>query len=262
MQDLTVTLVQANQIWENKAANFENYSLLLENVMNTDLIVLPEMFNTGFSMNASELSEEFSDSLSLEWLKTLASKKNAAIYTSLMILENHRYYNRGVFVEPMGNVSFYDKRQLFSLAGEDQIFTNGTNATIVEYKGWKINLQICYDLRFPEISLNKEECGIANYDVAIYVANWPLKRVQHWNSLLVARAIENQCFVIGVNRVGIDGANLEYSGSSQVVDSLGCASVLGNYECCETITLSSDSLLEIRKNLPFLKDRKKENQFF
>ena len=255
MQDLKVTLVQADQIWENKEANFTNYDRLLLNLAPSDLIVLPEMFNTGFSMNASALAEEYTHSVSIMWLKKLAQEKNTAIYTSLMIKENSHYFNRGVFIKPSGEVQHYDKRQLFSLAGEDKVFSAGNEATIVEYKGWKINLQICYDLRFPEISLNIEESGKARYDISIYVANWPEKRIHHWNSLLVARAIENQCYVVGVNRIGIDGANFKYSGSSQVIDPLGSAQLIGNHEHCDTITLPKNHITEIRKNLPFLKDR-------
>lgn len=255
MQDIKVTLVQADQIWEDKEGNFSNYSRLLNNSVPTDIIVLPEMFNTGFSMNASSLAEEYTHSVSIAWVKKLSREKNAAIYTSLMIKENNHYFNRGVFIKPTGEVQYYDKRKLFSLAGEDKLFSAGTEATIVEYKGWKINLQVCYDLRFPEISLNTEENGKARYDISIYVANWPEKRIHHWNSLLVSRAIENQCYVIGVNRIGIDGANFEYSGSSQVIDPLGNIQLIGNHEHCETIVLIENHIAEIRKNLPFLKDR-------
>lgn len=255
MQNLSVTLVQADQIWENKQANFNNYRRLLENVA-TDLIVLPEMFNTGFSMNAQSLAEDFNDSPSIDWLKELAQEKQAAIYTSLIIEENEEYYNRGVFVEPKGTITVYDKRQTFSLAGEDKVFNAGKKKTIVEYKDWKINLQICYDLRFPELSLNRVENDRAEYDLSIYVANWPEKRISHWNALLVARAIENQSYVIGVNRFGVDHNNLQYNGCSQLVNALGETTMLQPSETVETIELKYSKLDEIRGMIPFIKDRK------
>jgi len=255
MQDLKVTLVQADQIWENKLANFENYTRMLHNCEETDLIILPEMFDTGFSMNASTIAEEYDNNSSVDWLKELARDKESAIYTSLMVKENGKFYNRGVFVQPSGEVHRYDKRKLFSMAGEDKVYTLGKQPNIVNYKGWKINLQICYDLRFPEISLNVEENGSPQFDVSIYIANWPEKRIYHWNSLLIARSIENQCYVIGVNRIGKDGNNLNYSGASQVVSPLGEVDSMFDSDGYKTISLSEHALMETRKNLPFLKDR-------
>lgn len=254
MQDLRVTLVQADQIWEDKLANFENYTALINNV-ETDIIVFPEMFNTGFSMNAHSLAEHFSDSASIQWLKDVALEKQAAIYTSLIIEENGLYFNRGVFVEPTGKLTVYDKRQTFSLAGEDKVFSAGTKQSIVDYKGWKINLQICYDLRFPELSLNRVVNNEVDYDLSIYVANWPEKRISHWNALLVARAIENQSFVIGVNRFGVDKNNLQYNGCSQLVNALGETTLLKSSETIETIELHQSNLKEIRRMIPFIKDR-------
>lgn len=257
MQDLKVTLVQANQIWENKEENLKNYDTLLENISNVDLILLPEMFHTGFSMNAENLAETENDSCGLEWLKKTAKNKNAAIYTSLIFKENNFYYNRGVFVEPTGAIYKYDKRKTFGLAGEDKVYTAGTTETIVNYKGWKLQLQICYDLRFPEIVRNKILPNhFPAYDVILYVANWPQRRSEHWKTLLKARAIENQSYVLGVNRVGTDGKDLEYSGDSMCIDSLG------NTEFCResveevvNFELSHDKLLKTREMLPFLKDR-------
>jgi predicted amidohydrolase len=190
----------------------------------------------------------------LEW----SNKYQAAIYTSLMVKENLQFLNRGVFVEPTNKTSIYDKRRSFGLGGEDSLFTAGTSETIVTYMGWKFNLQICYDLRFPELIRNRlDETGSAAYDILLYVANWPKKRVLHWSTLLQARAIENQCYSIGVNRVGTDGNQLEYSGNSVVFDGLGTKRIeMDDLEAVQTITLSMPELQALRKQLPFLKDKK------
>jgi omega-amidase len=256
MQNLKVTLVQANQVWENKQANFSNYERLLAEVQNTDLIVLPEMFHTGFSMEVENLAEKMENGEGLTWLQTLAKQKNAAVYTSLIIEEKGSYFNRGVFVFPSGDIQIYDKRKRFALAGEDLVFTDGKSETIIDYLGWKINLQICYDLRFPEIARNELHGDKAKYDVLLYVANWPERRVHHWKSLLIARAIENQCYVVGVNRVGEDGKGLNYSGDSVIIDALGVnqSAIEAGTETIETIELNHENLLVIRKNLPFLQD--------
>jgi predicted amidohydrolase len=257
MQDLNVTLVQIDQIWEDKQANLSKYHEVFSKLNSTDLIVLPEMFHTGFSMNVSELAEEWKKSSGLNFLKNWATKLNSAFYTSLIIQDDKNFFNRGVFVFPDGSIEFYDKRKSFGLGGEDQFYKAGNQEKIVEYKGWKINLQICYDLRFPELIRNRlEKNHEPAYDVLIYVANWPEKRIAHWNALLRARAIENQCYVLAVNRVGKDGNNLVYSGNSSIIDALGENLAESNLEI-ETIStknLSKNNLLEIRKNLPFLKD--------
>jgi omega-amidase len=257
MQDLNVTLVQIDQIWEDKQANLSKYHEVFSKLNSTDLIVLPEMFHTGFSMNVSELAEEWKKSSGLNFLKNWATKLNSAFYTSLIIQDDKNFFNRGVFVFPDGSIEFYDKRKSFGLGGEDQFYKAGNQEKIVEYKGWKINLQICYDLRFPELIRNRlEKNHEPAYDVLIYVANWPEKRIAHWNALLRARAIENQCYVLAVNRVGKDGNNLVYSGNSSIIDALGENLAESNLEM-ETIStknLSKNNLLEIRKNLPFLKD--------
>lgn len=257
MRDLKVTLVQANQIWEDKAANFTNYRKLLAELAESDLIVLPEMFNTAFSMKANEFAENYGKSESIAWLKNLANEKQAAIYTSLMIEDGGKFYNRGVFVEPTGNVQFYDKRKRFAMAGEDEVFSAGSEEKIIEYKGWKINLQVCYDLRFPENCRNELINGTAKYDLLLYVANWPERRSFHWKSLLLARAIENQCYVVGVNRVGTDGMGLVYSGDSTIISALGetLSSVRPHDEQIETIHLNVENLTTTREKLPFLKDR-------
>ena len=258
MQDLKIALLQMNQKWEDKLANLKHFegqiSLISEPV---DIILLPEMFHTSFSMNAESLAETMENSMGLDFLRRKAIEKNCAIYTSLIIKEGKYYRNRGVFVEPDGKVHSYDKRKSFGLAGEDKVFTNGTKETIVSFRGWNIQLQICYDLRFPEIIRNSiNEAGDVAYDLILYVANWPEKRAVHWTTLLKARAIENQCYVAGANRVGTDGNGFAYSGDSIVSDPIGSSiSAVSSEEHCLIVTVSSDILQETRNNLPFLKDR-------
>jgi predicted amidohydrolase len=257
MQDLKLTLVQIDQIWEDKASNYSKYEHIFQNLDDTDLIVLPEMFNTAFTMNVAELAEDWNDSTGIEFLKNWGKKLNTAFYTSLIVKDNDRYFNRGVFVFPDGQIEYYDKRKSFGLAGEDRFFTAGKEEKIVNYRGWKINLQICYDLRFPELIRNRMvNNNEASYDLLIYVANWPDKRKYHWTSLLTARALENQCYVVGVNRVGLDGKELNYSGNSAAFSPLGEVISEENdfAECISNVDLSHNSLLEIRKSLPFLKD--------
>lgn len=256
MQNLNVLLVQVDQAWENKDQNLKHFEGLLKHAPTCDLILLPEMFHTGFSMNASALAEKMEDSIGLNWLKRIAAEKNAAVYTSMIIVEDNAYRNRGVFVEPDGKVTVYDKRKCFGLAGEDEIYTEGNERVIVHFRGWKILLQICYDLRFPEIARNKiKDNGEPEYDLLLYVANWPERRVEHWKALIRARAIENQCYVAAVNRIGKDGKELNYSGDSAVID------ILGSTEACKPfeeelklVELKWDYLMEMRNALPFLKD--------
>lgn len=257
MQDLNVTLVQANQRWEDKEANLRHYTELLANIGTTDLVLLPEMFHTGFSLSAERLADPANDSVGIRWLQEQARAIHAAFYTSLMVNDGRRHYNRGVFVFPDGRVSTYDKRKTFGLAGEDKVYTAGTSETIVSYKGWNIQLQICYDLRFPENARNRLiPGGTAAYDLLLYVANWPARRNVHWKSLLPARAIENQCWVAAVNRVGEDGNALAYSGNSMFVDALGNVfECVDDIEEVKTMRLSFDELMKVRKALPFLKDR-------
>lgn len=255
MQDLIVTLVQSNQLWEDVSGNLENYERLLSKVEDTDLILLPELFQTSFTMNTA-LAETMSG-LSIRWLLDCSKKKQAAIYTSIMIKEGENYYNRGVFIQPDGLITYYDKRKTFGLAKENESFTAGESEQIVSYKGWNFQLQICYDLRFPEMARNRvERSGDVAYDVLLYVANWPEKRSAHWKSLLQARAIENQTYVIGVNRVGRDGHDFSYSGDSRVVDPLGkIFDVQPSIETVQTTVINKTKLRQIREILPFLKDR-------
>lgn len=256
MQDIKVTLIQAKQEWEDKEVNLTHFNKMLNEIETpTDLIVLPEMFQTAFTMNAGEMAETM-DGQSLTWLKQKSREKEAAITASLVIEEDGSYYNRMVFVTPDLEVQYYNKRKLFTLAKEDEHYDSGNENTIVEYKGWKILLQVCYDLRFPEVARNKVKDGQFDYDAIIYVANWPEKRSLHWKVLLQARAIENQCFVIGVNRVGEDANELSYSGDSCLISPLG---EVEQYHAYDEIIMSDmlevDLLKETRSKLPFLRDR-------
>ena len=257
MQDLKVTLVQANQIWENKKENIKHFEELLSTVEDTDIIVLPEMFHTGFTMNAKKFAEDMKKSSAISWLQTIAAKKNAAIYTSFIAKEDDYYFNRGVFVEPSGKYTHYDKRKLFTLAGEEKVFKAGHVKTRVNYMGWKIQLQICYDLRFPEITRNGlQDHKSAKFDALLYIANWPEKRNTHWKALLTARAVENQCYVVGVNRVGEDGKGLTYSGDSAAINAYGesMTKIKAHKERVKTVVFSADHLKEVRTQLQFLKD--------
>lgn len=248
---MKIALIQTPLIWENSIANRSYFEEKINAISEkVDLIVLPEMFTTGFSMNPKNLAETMQGE-TITWLKVLAKAKNSAITGSLIIKENNNFYNRLVFVFPSGEIQFYDKRHLFTLAGEDKVYTSGKEKLIVEYKGWKICPLICYDLRFPVFSRNTED-----YDVLIYVANWPKPRINAWDILLQARSVENMCYTIGVNRTGFDFNNLEYTGHSQVVD------FLGNYilepqeiEGIFITTLDKYNMLETRKKLGFLNDR-------
>ena len=248
---MKIILIQAPLVWENPKANRnyfeEKINALTEKV---DLIVLPEMFTTGFTMNPKDVAETMQGE-TIVWLQSLAKATNSAITGSLVIKENGNFHNRMVFVFPSGTIQCYDKKHLFTLAGEDKVYTSGTQKTIVNYLDWKICLQICYDLRFPVFSRNSED-----YDLVIYVASWPKIRTNAWDALLKARAIENMCYAIGVNRIGIDANGYEYIGHSQAVD------FLGNYiqEPIETeglflVELDPEKMLETRQKLGFLNDR-------
>lgn len=261
MQDLTLHLAQVSQYWEDKAKNFSHIENIIKNskIEKEGILILPEMFNTGFSIQAEELAEDWEDSMSVKRLKAIAKKYDIAITTSLIIKEGQSYYNRHVFIYDEEVVGFYDKNYLFSLAKEDQYFTPGNSNTIVNYKGWKLNLLICYDLRFPEVSRVQLDVNKSpNYDLLIYVANWPEKRISHWNKLLVARAIENLSFCVGVNRVGLDGNNLSYNGSSKVINMLGEEILVFQdfKEEIKSITLSKSDFKNTRQRFGFLRDIK------
>lgn len=231
--------------WKNKQENFSIIERKLNPII-ADLFVLPEMFSTGFCMDASEIADAQSETLA--WMQSFAHKKNTAIAGSVSVKENDKYYNRFYFVQPDGSYDFYDKRHLFSYSGEDQVYTQGKERKIVEYKGFRILLQVCYDLRFPVFSRNTDA-----YDLAIYVANWPVSRVEAWNHLLKARAIENQCFVLGINRIGVDGNQLEYTESSHCFFADGSI-CHGKKEQLVLANLEIDSLKKFRERFRFLAD--------
>ena len=263
MSKLTVTLVQSNLYWEDKAANLQMLEEKIRSVkMRTELVILPEMFNTGFSMNPEKLAEAM-DGETVQWMKRIASQKNIILTGSLIIEENGNYYNRLIWMLPNGQFGIYDKRHRFAYGGEDQQFAAGNKRLIASVKGWKINLLICYDLRFPvwarqQVSIGgdiSDTTDAFEYDLLIYVANWPERRIPAWHTLLQARAIENQCYTIGVNRVGRDGNDIAYNGSSMIVDPLGEIIYQKNgEEDVYTYTFEMKKLEEVRSRFPFWKD--------
>lgn len=248
---MKVSIIQTSLAWENPRANLDNFTQKINSINGgTDLIILPEMFATGFTMNPADVAET-ADGDSVKWMKQTAEYNNCAVTGSLVIEEDGNYYNRLFFVFPNGDVKTYNKRHLFSFAGEDKFYTGGTEKLIVEYKGWKICPLVCYDLRFPVFARNVEE-----YDLLLYVANWPHVRTLAWDSLLRARAIENLSYAIGVNRIGEDGNGHAYSGHSQVIDALG-AYITEPFEseAVVTVTLDKEKLQETRKKFAFLNDK-------
>lgn len=248
---INISIIQNDIFWEDKVKNFKNYERLFNQIpSSTDIIILPEMFTTGFSMNADKLGEDMNGQ-SIEWLKTQANLLNSVIVNSLIIKENNNFYNRLVWMQPNGVYYSYDKRHLFRMGKEHSVYTAGVRKTIVQYKGWKFNLQICYDLRFPVWSRNMRQPSQYHYDVLIYVANWPSARKQHWSTLLQARAIENQAYVIGVNRVGIDGNKLKYTGNSTVIDHKGKVLwAAPEAPTLHTVSLDKSKLITYRTNFP------------
>jgi predicted amidohydrolase len=251
MENLSITSIQTPLVWQDIDKNLEIFGKKIENIReHTDIIVLPEMFTTGFIMEASKFAEKM-DGQSVEWMKRMASIKNAMIIGSLVIEESGKYLNRLLAVHPNGEINFYDKRHLFAMAGENKNYTKGEKNIIISYKNWRIKALICYDLRFPVWSRNTDD-----YDILIYVANWPATRSFHWKILLQARAIENQAYVVGVNRIGEDGSGLHYSGDSCVFDPLGhkLSTIDPDQEMVETIAFDKATLEKIRLSLPFNAD--------
>lgn len=262
MSTLTITTIQSNLHWENKAANLAMFSKKIRSIQeDTEIVVLPEMFSTGFSMNPEHLAETMSaragtdgDGETVEWMKKTAAENKIILTGSLIIKEDENFFNRLIWMLPNGQYGHYDKRHRFAFAGEDGQYTAGTKRLIASVKGWKINLLVCYDLRFPVWSRQQKQAQ-PEYDVLIYVANWPERRNIAWKTLLVARAIENQCYVVGVNRVGNDGHNIYHSGDSMIIDPLG--EIL--YHCNDeedifTIALDKLHLDKVREKFPFWKD--------
>lgn len=255
MNNLSVTLIQSGLHWEDKAANLNMFTEKLSSIPeDAELVILPEMFSTGFSMNPDALAEDM-EGETMQWMKRMAAEKKIILTGSLIIEESERYYNRLVWMLPNGQYGFYDKRHLFAFAGEDEHYTPGTKRMVASVKGWKVLLQICYDLRFPVWSRQNKKAEGPEYDLLVYVANWPERRIHAWKTLLTARAIENQCYVVGVNRVGTDGNDHVYSGDSMVVDPMGEILYQKSYEeDIFSVQLDYEKLKTIRSKLPFWKD--------
>ena len=256
MAPLSITTIQTALHWEDRVANLH---MLEDKILNlhqrTQVVVLPEMFSTGFSMNPGLLAESM-DGTTVEWMKKIAAQKKIILTGSVIIKEDENYFNRMIWMLPNGEFVCYDKRHLFAYGGEDKQYTAGKKRCIVSVNGWKINLTICYDLRFPVWARQQNGEAGYEYDLLICVANWPDRRNHAWKILLQARAIENQCYVVGVNRVGRDGKDLNYTGDSMVIDPLG--KVLyhkENEEDVFTIELEKEPMQEIREKLPFWRER-------
>lgn len=251
MQNLTVTIVQTSLYWENPVANLAMLEEKLRNTEVGDLVILPEMFTTGFTMNAPALAEPM-NLTTCRWMKQMAAHTGAVITGSIIVRENGRYYNRMLWVEPDGKTDSYDKRHLFRMADEHLVFSAGEKRLIRELKGWKIAPFICYDLRFPVWSRNTET---ENYDLAIYVANWPAARSLAWDTLLPARAIENQCYVAGINRTGSDGNDIVYEGHSGIWNYMGeNINDCGHLEVIQSTCLDIDNLRLFRSAFPAFRD--------
>lgn len=253
MSSVRIAIIQTSLFWEDKQANLKMLERKISDLdTSVQLIILPEMFSTGFTMNAAALAESM-DGEAVNWMRQLSKNKRVIITGSLIIEEEGKYYNRLIWMMPDGNMGYYDKRHLFAYAGEDKHYHAGAKRFIASVNGMKINLQICYDLRFPVWARQQDE---SEYHVLIYVANWPEKRRHAWKSLLMARAIENQCYVIGVNRVGEDGNGNKYSGDSCLIDPMG--DIIYQKADAEEVfiyDLQKSTVAEVREKLPFLKDR-------
>jgi predicted amidohydrolase len=251
MSTLNLTLVQANLTWHQPEQNRLHLQQLLRTGCGaTDMVVLPEMFTTGFTMQAEDFAESMRGP-TVQWMSKLALELDAAVCGSLIVKDNGDFRNRFVFALPGGQLLHYDKRHLFAMAGEDRSYAAGRRRAVVEFRGWRICPMICYDLRFPAWSRNTEE-----FDLLVYVANWPDRRREHWRVLCRARAIENQCYVAAVNRVGTDGKGHAYSGDSTLVDYAGeerwqCA----GKEAVRTLSLDREAMTAYRERFPFLADR-------
>jgi len=251
MENLKITVFQGYLFWENVDKNLQNITLRLSGIREkTDLIILPEMFNTGFTMNAETLAEPMNGK-TMQWMKETAQKYDCVVTGSLIIGHKGKYYNRLIWMRADGSYECYDKRHLFALGKEHKTYTAGTKRLIVELKGWKICPIICYDLRFPVWLRNKD----AVYDLMLVVANWPEKRSLHWRTLIPARAVENQCYIIAVNRVGHDGNEIYHSGDSMCIDPNGnVVYYKRDEEDVYTFTINPEELIKVRRQLPFLAD--------
>ena len=255
MQDLKITLVQSELVWEDIPANLAAFGTRLDTIQEeTDLIILPEMFSTGFSMNAPELAEPM-DGSAVSWLLRQSEKRNVDIAGSVIIKTRQRYYNRLLWARPDGSIQHYDKKHLFRMSGEEKVYHEGRSTLTVELHGWRIRPFICYDLRFPAWTRNSG----TPYDLAFFTANWPAVRADQWNILLRARAIENQSYVIGVNRTGKDGNGIAYNGCSSVIDPVGrILFQKKDRPWIHTESLSYSLLQDYRRSFPAWMDRDQE----
>lgn len=251
MDQLKISLVQADLNWEDQESNFQLFEDLIDELEETDLIILPEMFTTGFSMKPGDLYDE-PEGKTLQWMKQQATSKNCALTGSAIIKDGEHFYNRLYFVFPDGEYRQYDKKHLFTLAGEQKIYSAGKEHLLIDYQGWKIMPLICYDLRFPVWCRNTQQA-----DLQLFVANWPERRNYAWKTLLRARAIENMCFVAAVNRVGEDGNGVSHSGDSVVLDELGkeIGELEPHHQQVKTFSLSRERMLKSRERFQFLSDR-------
>ena len=251
MSTLRISLVQTSLYWKSAEANRAMFEEKLASLAgHTDLIILPEMFTTGFTMDAEEVAEPVNFS-TYRWMRLMASRTNAVVAGSVVISENGAFYNRLLWAEPTGNILHYDKRHLFRMAKDHDHYHAGSEKIICSLKGWKVAPFVCYDLRFPVWIRNTYSEATWAYDLALFVANWPSPRANAWEILLKARAIENSCYVAGVNRIGTDGADVSYSGGSQVVDPKGTSLIhMGEQEEIQTIPLNKDELESYRKKFP------------
>ena len=251
-KELNIVAIQANLTWGNPEKNRLYFEQVINKLTsNTNLVVLPEMFSTGFSMKPSSVSETMNGA-TVSWMINMAKTHNIGIIGSMVIQENNQYFNRAIFVHPSGSLEIYDKRHLFSLAGEDRQYTSGTNRIVIQFKGWRICPFVCYDLRFPVWSRNTD-----NYDVLLFMANWPIPRIDAWDTLLKARAIENMSYCIGVNRIGEDENGYQYNGHTSAYNFLGekVASTAEGKEDVLHCEISKTKLDEFRQKLNFLKDQ-------
>lgn len=259
MSTLAITIIQTQLFWEQKAENLQMLEAKINSITEkTEVVILPEMFSTGFSMKPEKLADTM-DGETIQWMKRISSEKKVILTGSIIIKEGDNYFNRLIWMLPNGQFGMYDKRHLFAYADEHNHYTAGNRRLIASVKGWKINLLVCYDLRFPVWARQSQHASEENqgleYDVLVYVANWPEKRSHMWRTLLQARAIENQAYCIGVNRVGDDGNGIYHSGDSMVVTPM--AEVLyhkAHDEDIFTVTLQKDDLETIREKMPFWKD--------
>jgi omega-amidase len=252
MSTLTISAIQTHLHWEDRTANLKMFEEKIFSIpVKTEIVLLPEMFSTGFSMRPESLAERM-DGPTMAWMKRIAGAKSVILTGSMIIEEEGKYFNRLIWMLPDGNFGQYDKRHLFAYGGENEKYSSGCRRLIASVKGWKINLQVCYDLRFPVWSRQAAE---GEYDLLINVANWPERRSAAWKILLQARAIENQCYVTGLNRVGQDGNNISHSGDSMIIDPLGeILDHRSGEEAILTCTLQKERIDEVRLKFPFWKD--------